>query len=115
MIDWLKNMISPTQPDSEDQCAPVGVYVRPIEDRHNQDNIEVEISLNATVPGGLESNQEDSNALVPDQCADDDSEAEPMLEILDESSPKKVKATGIDPYETGMFDHSDLWNSPSRR
>ena len=46
---------------------------------------------------------------------DEEMATEPELSILSDSSLDANPSAGIDPYNTGCFDTSKMWKSPSRK
>ena len=114
-FNWLKTMSSRHSAiaEAEEFHIPVGVRVR------SKENIEedytVEVDFDHEVSGQIENRGPGKNVLIQNKYADQATGTEPELSILSDSSLDANPSAGIDPYNTGCFDTSKMWKSPSRK
>ncbi|MDA0994929.1 MAG: hypothetical protein O3A13_15020 [Proteobacteria bacterium] len=64
------------------------------------DDYTVEMSCGAELSGRVESGGPGKNVLMPDIYGDRHDATEPLLKILDQSSPDVDISTGFNPYDT---------------
>ena len=114
-LSWLNAKLSrqPAIAEAEDVHIPVGVRVRP--KQNIKDDYTVEVGFNPEVPSQIESRGPGKNVLIENKYSDQAMGAEPEFSILSDSSLDANKSAGIDPYDTGCFDTSKMWKSPSHK
>lgn len=77
----------------------------------------VEVDFDATVPGEIETDDTGKNTLIRDEDVVDDTSE---LRLLEDSSPddnepeESGDAAGVDPYNSGSFDVSEVRRLKSR-
>ena len=112
VLKWLETKFSRHSAvvEADEHHTPVGVS--PTESA--QEEYSVEVAFDASVPGGVESDEPEENVLILDKYTDD-TITQRTLGILDESSLDPSESTGVDPYNSGSFDKSKGWKSRSRK
>ena len=114
-LSWLNTKLSRQSAiaEAEDEHIPVGVRARPKE--NIKKDYAVEVGFDPEVPGHFESRGPENNVLIQNRYADQAMATEPELSILSDSSLDANQSAGIDPYDSGCFDTSKMWKSPSHK
>ena len=114
-LNWLETKFSRHSANAEAEVVhiPVGVRVRP--EKNVKDDYTVEVGFDPEVSGEIESLGPGENVLMQNKCANQEMGTEPDLSILSDSSLDANQSAGVDPYDTGCFDTSKMWKSPSHK
>ncbi len=112
-FNWLESKFSRHSASAEAEVVhiPVGVRVRPEE--NIQEDYTVEVGFDPEMSGQIENERPGKNVLIQDKKADQAMETDQELSILSDSSLNANQSAGVDPYDTGCFDTSKMWKSPS--
>jgi len=107
-LKWLETKFSrhSAAVEADEQHTPVGVRVRVKPKDIAEEEYSVELAFDASVPGRVESDEPGKDVLMPDIYGFDDTNIQPALTILKESSPDDSESTGFDPYNSGSFETS---------
>lgn len=111
----MENKFSRRSPVVEEKRfrIPVGVRVTPEKNSEKEDTVEV--GFESAVQGHIESRGPGKNVLVQYKYTDQAMETETELSVLNDSSVDANQPDGTDPYDTGCFDMTNMWKSPSRK
>ncbi len=107
-LKWLETKFSRHSAvvEADEPHTPVGVRVRVKPKDIAEEEYSVELAFDASVPGRVESDEPGKDVLMPDIYGFDDTNIQPALTILIESSPDDSESTGFDPYNSGSFETS---------
>ncbi len=115
-LKWLETKFSRHSAvvEADEPHTPVGVRVRVKPKDIAEEEYRVEVAFDAAVPGQVESDEPGKDVLMPDIYGFDDTNTQPALTILKESSYEVIELTGneviespgFDPYNSGSFETS---------
>ena len=115
-LKWLETKFSRHSAvvEADEPHTPVGVRVRVKPKDIAEEEYSVELAFDASVPGRVESDEPGKDVLMPDIYGFDDTNTQPTLTILKESSYdviestgfEVIESTGFDPYNSGSFETS---------
>jgi len=117
IIEWLRNVLSRETKQVElpkaPVPAPVSVRVRP--GKIADDEYTVEFNCGIEVPDSVATTETGRDNSTPELYLCDDESAQRQIDILNDSPLDAAEPVGVDPYNTGRFDSSRAWNSPSTK
>ncbi len=114
-LKWLETKFSrhSAAVQADEPHTAVRVRVKPKDTA--EEEYSVEVALDASVLGRVESDKPGKDIQMPNIYDCDDPFQQPKLRIRYKSSLDASESTGFDPYDTGRFDPSKKWKSSYRK